>query len=181
MFQLSPLSQLPSLHQKNRHYIYENVVWLLALSLKDNTAQSFKHQCHGVLIITLPVLHLMSTWWRSRANEAPWPQKLRHVSRGHSSEKSKSKLQNATQRAAACIVHRQHKFNVQTKFLQPLLLREETTGPPRCIMVLQLLLPMKLRLFSKNKHYYFNAVNVLGPILNCFTGCHGLLISCFIL
>lgn len=71
LFQLSPLS-LPSFYQKNRHYINEYIICLLALSFKHNSIQSFTHQSHGVIIITLPVLHLLSTWWHSRANEAPW-------------------------------------------------------------------------------------------------------------
>ena len=69
-FQLSPLS-LPSFYQKNRHYIYY-IICLLAWSFKHNSIQSYMHQSHGVFIIMLPVLHLLSTWWHSRANDAPW-------------------------------------------------------------------------------------------------------------
>ena len=60
LFQLSPPS-MPSFYQKNRHY--ENIC-LLALSFQHNSSQSFMHQSHGVIIVTLPVfafiVHLMA-------------------------------------------------------------------------------------------------------------------------
>ena len=58
-FPLCPCHQTN--HQKIQHYINQYITCLFSSSFKHNSIQSLTHQSHGVIIITLPVLQVLST------------------------------------------------------------------------------------------------------------------------